>query len=140
MEDYVLVGNNIVAGDTHMKILIAEDDAMLQAMADTLMGHWGYNFDLVSNGREAVEKAMACNGDYDLCLMDIDMPVMNGFEATRLIREKVKYFPIMAITGNPTAKRKFFDVGMDDFLGKPYAIRDLQNKINKLTVKYYQHQ
>ncbi|MCG8633141.1 MAG: response regulator [Desulfobacterales bacterium] len=73
-----------------MKILIAEDDSMLRTMAGTLMNHWGFDFDMASNGREAVEKARLRNGKYDLCLMDIDMPVLNGLEATKIMREKLK--------------------------------------------------
>lgn len=118
-----------------MKILIAEDDSILQTMAGKLMDHWGFDFDMASNGQEAVEQAQMHDGEYDLCLMDIDMPIMNGFEATKIIRNKLKYFPIMALTGNHMARNKFLEIGMDDFLGKPYSIHDLYKKVNKLTVK-----
>lgn len=120
-----------------MKILIAEDEAINQTLAGTLMNHWGYDFDMVSNGQEAVEQAQRNEGKYDLCLMDIDMPVMNGFEATKIIRKKLRYFPIMALTANPMSKSKFSEMGMDDFLGKPYQINELYNKINELAVKTY---
>lgn len=118
-----------------MKILIAEDDPMLQTMAGTLMDHWGFNFDIAANGLEAVKKAQTHEGKYDLCLMDIDMPIMNGLEATKIIRRKVEYFPIMALTGNLGAKQKCLDIGMDDFLPKPYPIDKLFQKIKNLTVK-----
>ncbi len=120
-----------------MRILIAEDDAALRYMAGKLMGRWGYNFDIANNGQEAVEHAQMHEGEYDMCLMDIDMPIMNGFEATKIIRQKLKYFPIMALTGNPMVKDKYLEVGMDDFLGKPYGIDELYSKINDLTVKTY---
>lgn len=107
-----------------MKIPIAEDEAMNQTLAGNLMNHWGFDFDMVSNGQEAVEHAQRNEGEYDLCLMDIDMPVMDGFEATKIIREKLKYFPIMALTGNPMAKGRFSEMGMDDFLAKPYQINE----------------
>jgi len=83
-----------------MIILIAEDNAILQKSVGLLMKWWGFDFDLVSNGREAVEQAVSNNGNYDLALMDIDMPEMNGCEATRIIRKKVSYFPIMALSGH----------------------------------------
>jgi len=120
-----------------MKILIAEDESMHQAIAGELMDHWGFDFDLASNGLEAVEKAKARDGQYDLCLMDIDMPVMNGLEATAIIRKELKYFPIMALTGNQMLQTAALEKGMDDFLGKPYQINDLYRKINALIVKTY---
>ncbi len=101
------------------------------------MRRWGFDFDIAANGQEAVEQAQMHEGEYDLCLMDIDMPIMNGFEATKIIRQKLKYFPIMALTGNSMAKGKYLEVGMDDLLGKPYSIDELYGKINELMVKTY---
>lgn len=118
-----------------MKILIAEDDSALQGIAGKLMRRWGFDFDIANNGQEAVEKAHMHEGEYDLCLMDIDMPIMNGLEATKIIRQKLKYFPIMALTGNSMSKNKFLEIGMDDYLGKPYGIDELYGKITELTVK-----
>lgn len=120
-----------------MKILIAEDNIHLQSMAERLMKSWGFEFDMASNGREAIDHAKANEGNYDLCLMDIDMPVINGLEATRIIRSTLKYFPIMALTGNLNAKEKYLSAGMDDYLEKPYSLDDLYRKINELTVKIY---
>ena len=121
--------------DINMKILIAEDDSVLQTIAGKLMNRWGFEFDMASNGQEAVDQAKINEGEYDLCLMDIDMPIMNGFKATKIIRRKLKYFPIMALTGNLQAKQKYLEKGMDDFLGKPYSFDNLHQKINELTVK-----
>lgn len=101
-----------------MKILIAEDDSILQTLAGKLMNHWGFDFDMASNGLEAVEKAQMHEGEYDLCLMDIDMPRTNGLEATKIIRRKLKYFPIMAVTGNLQVKQKYLEIGMDDYFNK----------------------
>ena len=77
-----------------MKILIAEDDSILQTMAGKFMNHWGFDFDMASN----------------------------GLEATKIILRKLKYFPIMAVTGNLQAKQKYLEMGMDDFLSKPYKL------------------
>lgn len=118
-----------------MRILIAEDDINLQEMTGSLMTHWGFDYDMASNGQDAVDHAVANEGKYDLCLMDIDMPIINGFEATKVIRHKLKYFPIMALTGNLEAEGKYLAAGMDDFLEKPYPINRLYQKINALTVK-----
>jgi CheY-like chemotaxis protein len=118
-----------------MKILIAEDDLSQQMLIEILMNDWGYEFDIVSNGRKAVDFAKTNEGKYDLCLMDIDMPIMDGFEATKIIRRKMRYFPIMAVTGNSRFKDNLLEVGMDDCLQKPYNPDKLYDKINELTVK-----
>ena len=118
-----------------MKFLIAEDNQFLQELNISLMTIRGYDFDIVSNGKEAVKHAQKNEGKYDLCLMDIDMPLMNGYEATKIIRKKVKYFPIMALTANVNIEDKYLEAGMDDFLEKPYRLDKLCAKINELTVK-----
>jgi CheY-like chemotaxis protein len=118
-----------------MNILIAEDDLANQNVAELMMKMWGFEFDITSNGKEAVERVQGNHGKYDLCLMDIDMPVMDGCEATKNIRQKSKYFPIMALTADPDFKEKYLEVGMDDFLQKPYDPDQLYNKINELTIK-----
>ena len=120
-----------------MKILIAEDDPILQKLNSRLMGGWGYDFDMVSNGSEAVEFVKKNKGGYDLCLMDIDMPIMNGLEATRIIRQKVKYFPIMALSGNPEYREKCLEIGMDYFMVKPFCLDNLFAKLNELIVKFF---
>ncbi|MGR3317079.1 MAG: response regulator [Candidatus Anammoxibacter sp.] len=118
-----------------MKILIAEDNQALQEMNEQLMNHFGYDFDIVSNGKEAVEYAQKNEGKYDLCIMDIDMPIMNGLQATEIIRQKLKFLPIMAFSGNPMNREKCLRIGMDDFLEKPCIISELLTKINELTIK-----
>lgn len=120
-----------------MRILIAEDDIHLQSMIERLMQRWKFEFDIVSNGREAIDRAKANEGRYDLCLMDIDMPILNGLEATKVIRHTLRYFPIMALTGNLRAKDEYLSAGMDDYLEKPYSFDNLYRKIKELTVKIY---
>ena len=118
-----------------MNILIAEDTPFLQFLNTELMNTWGYDFDMASNGVEAVDFALENGGKYDLALMDIEMPLMNGLEATKLIRQKVKYFPIMAYTANPDYRKQCFDSGFDEFIEKPTTPASLFKKINELTVK-----
>ena len=120
-----------------MKILIAEDDPCLQMTIKILMSCWGYEYDIVSNGLDAVERAKKNEGFYDLCLMDLDMPAMDGCKATEIIRRNTKYFPILAVTGNFDAEQKCLASGMDDFLEKPYCADALLKKIKELTVKYF---
>lgn len=116
-----------------MRILVAEDNSALQRLAGRLLTTLGLEFDIASNGQEAVNYAIM--NAYDLCLMDIDMPIMDGFDATKIIRSEVKYFPIMALSGNLDAKEKYLETGMDDFLEKPYCISDFKYKIENLTTK-----
>lgn len=118
-----------------MKILIAEDNPEFQIFTKGLMGDWGYKFDIAPNGLEAVERAERSDGKYDLCMMDINMPVMDGCEATKAIRLKVKYLPILAVSSNVEFKDKCLKAGVDDFLDKCRYMDELYNKINELTVK-----
>ncbi len=118
-----------------MKILIAEDNRQQQALIAMLMNDWNYDFDIASTGQRAVEFARIYEGKYDLCLMDINMPIMSGFEATRIIRRNLKYFPIMALTGEDGFNDICLKVGMDDYLQKPYYPNNLYAKISELTVK-----
>ena len=118
-----------------MNILIAEDNLVIQTIQEKLMDNWGYSYDLASNGLEAVEYAKKNNGKYDLCLMDVEMPKMNGIKATQIIRERYQYFPIMGYTSNPSYKEKCLSVGMDKFMKKPCYPDRLFGIIKELTLK-----
>lgn len=120
-----------------MNLLIAEGNASLQKTTALLMERWGFTFDMVSNGKEAVQQAVNHEGKYDLCLMGIDIPGMNGYEAVKRIRQKCSYFPIMALSGNPGIRDNYSQSEIDDYLEKPYSIDKLRQKISELTVKLY---
>lgn len=120
-----------------MNILIAEDNELIQMLQKELMENWGYSYDLASNGIEAVEYAKKNKGKYDLCLMDVDMPKMNGIEATEIIRKIVNYFPIVGHSANETYEKACYEAGMDDFVAKPCLPEELSAKINQLTVKLF---
>lgn len=115
-----------------MKILIAEDNEIIRKLYCALLTSWGFDYDIATNGLEAVQFAQNSNGKYDLCLMDVQMPEMNGIEAAKIIRNTVKYFPIMAFTSNPDYKAACFQAGMDDFILKPCAADELFEKIRSL--------
>lgn len=118
-----------------MNILIAEDTPFLQTLNAELMRLWGFDFDMASNGAEAVDYAVRRDGKYDLGLMDIQMPIMSGLEATRHIRQKTRYFPILAYSGNSDHRQRCLELGFDDFLEKPARPGALFKKIDELTVK-----
>ncbi|SCZ58506.1 response regulator [Thiohalomonas denitrificans] len=118
-----------------MNILIAEDDELNRYLNSRLMDGWGYRYDMAANGMEAVEFVRNNPGKYDLCLMDVEMPVMNGIDATRIIRRESKYFPILGHSANPDFEAKCLMVGMDDFVDKLCAPGRLLEKVGLLTVK-----
>lgn len=125
---------------TGIRILLAEDNPFNQMVAVDTLGDLikDLNIEIAGNGKEAVEKVK--EGNFDVVLMDIQMPEMDGFEATRSIRNlpdaKAK-INIMAMTANVTAEEvaKCFEVGMDAYISKPFDTQDLVNKLGKLYLK-----
>ncbi len=108
------------------KVLLAEDNNVNQILALAWLSNLGLDADVAGNGREAV--AMAHARTYDLILMDCQMPEMDGFEATREIRQmeestQAKHCTIVALTANAIAgdRHKCISAGMDDYLAKPYS-------------------
>ena len=119
---------------TRKKILIVDDDPDLCYILQTVFEHLGYDSVLAVNGKEAVD--LATSQLPDLILMDIVLPVMDGLQATRLIRENPNTHstPIMAMTARVTLedKKKCFRSGCDDFLAKPFTIKELTSCMDKL--------
>jgi CheY-like chemotaxis protein/anti-sigma regulatory factor (Ser/Thr protein kinase) len=104
------------------KILVAEDNLINQKVALRLLSLLGYSADIAKNGAEAVQMLQA--GQYHAVLMDMHMPVMDGLEATRAIRQlngALSRTPIIALTASATQgeSQKCFAAGMDDFISKP---------------------
>lgn len=120
-----------------LKILIAEDEAINQVYLAGFLRSKGWIADTASNGIKALEKYKS--GTYDLILMDGQMPKMDGFEATRKIRELEKgtgrYTPVIAITGYAIAgdRERFMNAGMDDYISKPIDEDRLLEAIHRLT-------
>jgi len=120
-----------------LKILVVEDIALNQLLMKTLLEDFGFDMDIASNGKIAIEKLQ--NTAYDLILMDLQMPEMNGFEATEYIRKEMNSkIPIMALTADVTTAdlAKCKAVGMNDYISKPVDDRLLHSKIIKLVKKY----
>ncbi len=115
------------------KILIAEDDFANQKVASLYLEKMGYQTSIASNGVDAVE--LVQQNEYDLILMDCRMPVMDGLEATRIIRENGhSKVPIIAMTANINSsdKQSCFDAGMDEFISKPVNLEQLEKTIQHL--------
>lgn len=103
-----------------IRLLIAEDNDMNQQLIEFLMKKWHIHYDLVSNGKEAVEAAW--KQPYSLILMDIQMPEMDGYNATEIIRKEMGLeVPIIAMTAHAMAgeKEKCIRLGMNDYISKP---------------------
>ena len=104
------------------RILAVEDNPINQLLVSNVLKETSASFDLASGGREAIEKAT--KNSYDIILMDINMPDMDGLETTRAIRalENYKNTPIIALTGNadPGTRRDCRDAGMNDYVTKPF--------------------
>ena len=114
----------------NIKILIAEDNEANQMFMKVILQKLNINFDLANNGKEVVN--LAKQNRYDLILMDINMPIMNGIEATEKIRE-FSNIPIIALTASALEgdKEKFLECGMNDYLSKPLDIQKLKHILEK---------
>jgi len=119
-----------------VKVLVVEDIALNQLLMKTLLDDFGFERDIAENGKVAIEKLQT--NTYDIILMDLQMPEMNGFEATEYIRNTLKLdIPIIALTADVTTVDlvKCKAVGMNDYLSKPVDERVLYRKIAGLIRK-----
>jgi CheY-like chemotaxis protein len=126
----------------NLKVLVAEDIALNQLLMKTFLDDFGFECDIAPNGRVAIEKLGQGNSGsvkpYDIILMDLQMPEMNGFEATDYIRNKMNSkIPIIALTADVTTVdlAKCKAVGMNDYIAKPVDEGLLYGKIVELVKK-----
>jgi protein-histidine pros-kinase len=130
-------------GDRKLRVLVAEDNAVNQTLVKKLLEKLGHEVVVANNGQEAVERFT--EDRFDLILMDVQMPVMSGFEATQTIRarEQRRSFvfsggwrstPIIALTAHAMAgdREACLAAGMDDHLGKPVRAKDLYAAIDRV--------
>jgi signal transduction histidine kinase/ActR/RegA family two-component response regulator len=110
------------AGDRPARILIVEDNAVNQKVVTTVLRKRGFAIEVASHGREALDR-LEHDADFDLILMDVQMPVLDGLEATRLIRgdERWKHIPIVAMTAHAMNgdRERCLAAGMDAYISKP---------------------
>ena len=120
----------------NIKVLVVEDIALNQLLMKTLLDDFGFERDIAANGKIAIEKLEA--NSYDIILMDLQMPEMNGFEATEYIRHKLNSkIPIIALTADVTTVdlAKCKAAGMNDYIAKPIDEKLLYSKIVGLVKK-----
>jgi len=130
----------------NIKVLVVEDMALNQLLMKTLLDDFGFERDIASNGKVALQKLEA--ESYDIILMDLQMPEMNGFETTEYIRKQMNSkIPIIALTADVTTVdlAKCKAVGMNDYIAKPVDERVLYQKIVELVkkpmlIKYKKHE
>ena len=116
------------------KVLVAEDNDSNFILMTYILKKY-YQFDRAKNGQEAVE--MVDKGGFDIVLMDIKMPVMDGLEATKLIKEKMPDLPVVALTANAFDSDRMLalEVGCDEFLTKPISSAKCLETIEKFIGK-----
>ncbi len=119
-----------------LNILVAEDNSVNQRLAQRMLEKAGHRVEIAANGKEAVEKWE--QGDFDLILMDIQMPEMDGYEATREIRAREvnsgKHTPIIGLSANALKghREKGLAAGMDGYITKPIRIPELVGEMNRV--------
>jgi CheY-like chemotaxis protein len=121
-------------------VLLVEDNPVNQEVGRTMMEAFGCRVDVVSNGAEVLDRMEASR--YDIIFMDCEMPVMDGFEATRLIRWREKQqgrsrAAIVALTAHASVqdRSRCLEAGMDDYLGKPFRLQELSRMMEKWRVR-----
>jgi PAS domain S-box-containing protein len=120
----------------NLRILLAEDNLVNRTVAVRLLEKHGYRVDIACDGREALAKVN--RGHFDLVLMDVQMPVVDGFQAAAAIREQEKttggHIPIIAITAHALKgdRERCLAAGMDGYISKPFRLAELLSEIEKL--------
>ena len=120
----------------NLRVLVAEDVPLNQLLIKMILSDFGFEHDVVNNGKIAIEQLQTHT--YDIILMDMQMPEMNGFEATEYIRKTMKSnIPIIALTADVTTVdvAKCQEFGMDAYISKPIDENELYNKIVALVKK-----
>lgn len=118
---------------SNIKVLLVEDNNFNQKLALKVVAGFGFSIDLAENGKEAV-RILKEKNDYSVILMDLQMPEMDGYEATKYIRNQLSLnIPIIAMTAHSLVgeKEKCINIGMNDYISKPFSKNDLYNKILK---------
>jgi signal transduction histidine kinase/CheY-like chemotaxis protein len=135
-----IVDSDTADGDcdlANLEILLVEDNKLNQVVASTLLERQGVKIFIANNGEEAVHALLRDGRKFDAVLMDLDMPVMDGKEATRIIREKISAaeLPIIALTANALATdmQACLNIGMNAYLTKPIIPTDLFGAIFRAT-------
>jgi len=124
----------------HLRVLIAEDNMVNVMLMKKLFSKWGIVPTIAENGERAIE--MVQYGNFDIILMDLQMPVLNGFDAAMEIRKmrdpKKANTPIIALTASALfdIKERVFNSGMNDYVSKPFKPDELREKMQNLVAAF----
>jgi signal transduction histidine kinase/CheY-like chemotaxis protein len=132
--DNTLQANNSASPEKikQMHILVVEDNLLNQKLAGFMLKEWGFQYEIASNGKIALEKLV--DKAYDLILMDMQMPELNGYETTQSVRNQLKLtLPIIAMTAHalPGEREKCISYGMNDYISKPINETELFSLLTK---------
>ena len=118
------------------RLLVADDDNEIRELLAFDLSHSGYNVDIAKDGEEALQKALI--NSYDLILLDVMMPKMNGFDVCKHIRKAKPQVPILMLTakGTITDKTQGFDSGADDYIVKPFDIQEVLLRVRALVRRH----
>ncbi len=114
--------------ENHISVLLVEDNVLNQKLIFLNLSKYGFKIDIANNGQEALDKLALSS--YDLVLMDLMMPIMDGLETTVAIRNKEKttneHLPIIGLTANTydADRDKCLDHGMDEYMAKPFDLQE----------------
>ena len=119
--------------NTNLKVLLCEDNLMNQRLTEIVVKNFGFEIDITENGEEGI-KLLKTN-PYDVILMDLQMPILDGYQATKFIRQEMKSnIPIIAMTAHSmvSEEEKCLELGMNGYVPKPFTKENLFNKINEV--------
>ncbi|MDR6564524.1 MULTISPECIES: PAS domain S-box protein [unclassified Arcicella] len=122
--------NSVLKSDRQIKVLLVEDNPLNQKLALKVLSKFGFDVDLAENGKIATEKVQI--NEYEVILMDLQMPEMDGYQATEYIRKQLQInTPIIAMTAHSLVgeKEKCISIGMNDYIPKPFVPQELFEKI-----------
>ncbi|MBN2829180.1 MAG: response regulator [Candidatus Cloacimonetes bacterium] len=142
-EEKTLISTELYKGfaeEFPLKILLAEDNVVNQKLAYHLLAKLGYTIDIVDNGKKALEYTL--KNKYDVILMDLQMPIMDGITASKEIIARIDASTrpyLIALTANSAElnRQECLDVGMDDFISKPFKARELKERFIKVYTEKY---
>lgn len=129
-----LTESSIITKNNSVSILMCEDNEMNQKLITEIFSKTNHKVSIANNGNEGID--LLSKNNYDLILMDIQMPILDGYQTTTIIREELKLeIPIIALTAHSTIKEreKCFSLGMNDYISKPFKKNELLHKIEVLT-------
>jgi len=133
------VSSVIIENFKNARVLVAEDNEVNQQMIQKILERYGIVVSIASDGEECLQLLQENPEGYDMVLMDMQMPKIDGLEATIRLRSELglKTLPVIALTGNAmeSDKKRCLDAGMNDYITKPIDFKDLKNKLNYWLVK-----